>query len=196
MGALRRTFPVFVGATLKRSVIRDGARIFSLGLLLVGCDRADRASAPPRQPLTRPVLNTAASRRPLASVNSAALAAYRAMWADLTAASARSDPDAQALEHHARGNALALLRFGLTRQRNMHTVTRGRPRIHPEVVGVTSHKVTLRDCVDDRRWLEYKTSGGLMDKVPGSHSRADATVTQAKNIWKVSKLYLHGPGSC
>jgi hypothetical protein len=181
MGALRRTFPVFVGATLKRSVIRDGALIFSLGLLLVGCDRADRASAPPRQPLTRPVLNTAA---------------YRAMWADLTAASARSDPDAQALEHHARGNALALLRFGLTRQRNMHTVTRGRPRIHPEVVGVTSHKVTLRDCVDDRRWLEYKTSGGLMDKVPGSHSRADATVTQAKNIWKVSKLYLHGPGSC
>jgi hypothetical protein len=113
-----------------------------------------------------------------------------------TAASAHSDPDAPALERHARGNALALLRFGLTRQRNMHTVTRGRPRIHPEVVGVTSHKVTLRDCVDDRRWLEYKTSGGLMDKVPGSHSRADVTVTQVKNVWKVSKLYLHGPGSC
>ncbi|PGH46947.1 hypothetical protein CRI70_31225 [Streptomyces sp. Ru87] len=118
------------------------------------------------------------------------------MWRDLATASRTSDPDSPLLDDHASDGALELLKFGLKRAREEKVVSKGAPRVEPEVVSGDSHKVVLVDCVDDRKWLEYKRNGDLKDDVPGGHYKTDATVRVLKGVWKVSDLYMHEVGSC
>lgn len=66
----------------------------------------------------------------------------------------------------------------------------------PEVVEATGDKVTLRDCVDGTRWLQYRLDGRLKDDIPGSHRKADATVEKVSGNWRVSRFYLYKAGSC
>ncbi|KAF4406823.1 hypothetical protein GCU69_23000 [Streptomyces lycii] len=118
------------------------------------------------------------------------------MWRDLATASRTSDPDSPLLDDHASDGALELLKYGLKKSREERVITRGAPRVDPEVVSGDDRKVVLADCVDDREWLQYKHNGELKNDVPGGHFKTDATVTRSKGVWKVSDLYMHEVGSC
>ncbi|MGW1170773.1 hypothetical protein [Streptomyces sp. NPDC002550] len=172
-------------------MLAAGASAAIIGLSLVGC--ADGSSG--ARPLPEDKSRTVASRPP--DVEQAdALDAYRAMWRDLTVASETSDAASPLLDHHATGGALELMKYGLSKSKKQRLVSKGAPRLNPEVVSATSQRVVLVDCVDDRNWLQYKLNGELKNQVPGGHFRTDATVRRSNGVWKVSDLYMHEVGSC
>ncbi|WP_241745828.1 hypothetical protein [Streptomyces lydicus] len=125
-----------------------------------------------------------------------ALAAYRAMWRDLTEASRASDVTSPVLDDHAVGGALELMKYGLRKAKKEKVVSKGAPRVNPKVIRRTSREVVLQDCVDERHWLQYKLNGELKNNVQGGHFRADATVRHGEGGWKVADLYMHETGSC
>ncbi|QHA10001.1 hypothetical protein GQF42_35065 [Streptomyces broussonetiae] len=118
------------------------------------------------------------------------------MWHDLAVASRTSDASSPLLDDHARGGALELLKYGLSKSKKERVVSKGAPRVDPQVVSATDQKVVLVDCVDDRNWLQYKLNGELKNDVPGGHYRTDATVRRNNGFWKVTDLYMHEAGSC
>jgi hypothetical protein len=125
-----------------------------------------------------------------------ALSAYRAMWRDLTVASLTSNAASSSLDDHARDGALELMKYGLKNAKKEKLVSKGAPLLDPEVVSTIGSEVKLRDCVDDRNWLQYKLNGELKNDVPGGHFRTDAKVRRVGGVWKVSYLYMHEAGSC
>lgn len=125
-----------------------------------------------------------------------ALAAYRAMWRDMTAVSASPDPNAPRLRDHATNGALQLMKYGLTKAKKEKVVSKGRVRVNPEVVETTTKEVKLQDCADGTEWLQYKLNGELKNTVPGSHFKVDARVLRNGTVWKVSYLYMYEAGTC
>jgi hypothetical protein len=168
-----------------------GASSAIAGLLLAGC--VDGSSD--ARPLPRGTAETTGTPAQDAEY-AAALDAYRAMWRDLTRASEASDAASPVLDDHATGGALALMKYGLKKSMKEQVVSKGAPRVDPEMVSVNSREVVLVDCVDDRNWLQYKLNGELKNNVPGGHFKADATVRRSKGAWKVTDLYMHEAGTC
>jgi hypothetical protein len=129
-----------------------------------------------------------------------ALAAYRGMWADMVSASQTADYQSPLLPDHASGNALALLVHGLYLNGLHGIVTKGTPILHPQVTSLspagTPTKATIADCFDDTHWLEYKTSGGLVNNIPGGRRATEAIVQESAGVWKVSALVVHVAGTC
>ncbi|MGW0734459.1 hypothetical protein [Streptomyces sp. NPDC002851] len=159
--------------------------------LLSGCTEGKSSSRPLPEETPRPT----ASRTPDAA-HDEALAVYRAMWRDLVAVSAAPDPESPRLNDHAMDGALELMKYGLRKAKKDKVVTKGTPVLAPEVVSGTEAQVVLRDCVDGRKWLQYKANGELKNDVPGTHFATDATVRLRDGEWRVSDLYMHGAGSC
>ncbi|MFE3410308.1 hypothetical protein ACFXMT_18855 [Streptomyces mirabilis] len=124
------------------------------GLSLAGC-ADDSVGA---RPLPDGKSLTVASQAP-GMEYADALAAYRAMWHDLTVASRTSDASSPLLDDHARGGALELLKYGLRKSEKEGLVSKGAPKVNPEVVTAGADKVVLTDCVDDTGWLLYKSNG-------------------------------------
>lgn len=89
-----------------------------------------------------------------------------------------------------------MMKYGLKKAKKEKLVSKGAPLVDPEVVSAIDSEVELRDCVDDRNWLQYKLDGELKNNVPGGHFRTDATVNRVGGVWKVSYLYMHEAGSC
>ncbi|MFJ5952521.1 hypothetical protein [Streptomyces noursei] len=118
------------------------------------------------------------------------------MWRDFAKASETSDAASPVLRVHAAGGALELMKYSMRKAKQDQVVSKGAPKVDPQVVSATGQEVTLRDCVDGTRWLLYKLNGELENDVPGSHTKADATVRFDGGTWKVSKLYLYQAGSC
>ncbi|MYT30922.1 hypothetical protein GTY73_19370 [Streptomyces sp. SID8354] len=118
------------------------------------------------------------------------------MWRDFAKASETSDAMSPVLRVHATGGALELMKYSMRKAKQDQVVSKGAPKVDPQVVSATGQEVTLRDCVDGTRWLLYKLNGELKNDVPGIHTKADATVRFDGGTWKVSKLYLHQAGSC
>jgi hypothetical protein len=125
-----------------------------------------------------------------------ALAAYQAMWKDMAVASSYADPAWPHLGDHADAGALRLLKYGLEKAQAEHVVTKGAPSVDPSVIASDANTVKLQDCVDGTHWLQYTKAGALKNDRPGSHSKADATVTRERDVWKVTALYLHESGTC
>jgi hypothetical protein len=77
---------------------------------------------------------------------------------------------------------------------------KGEPVLHPTVAALkpltNPTRATVRDCLDDTHWLNYKSSGGLQDNQPGGHRLVNATVTLAGGVWKVSILQTGAEGTC
>ncbi|WP_243983289.1 hypothetical protein [Streptomyces sp. NEAU-YJ-81] len=170
------------------------ASILVVGVFLVGCSKADSSAESPigheGKHLQRP------SPSVVSGPEGSALMAYRAMWRDLTAASLTSNAASPSLDDHARDGALELMKFGLKKAKKEKLVSKGAPLVDPEVVSAIGSEVKLRDCVDDRHWLQYKLGGELKNNLPGGHFRTDATVRRVGGVWKVSYLYMHEVGSC
>ncbi|WP_245685653.1 hypothetical protein [Streptomyces yerevanensis] len=175
----------------RANVLLAGVSSVITGLLLAGCTDGSSDA----RPLPKGTIETTASRTPNAE-HAEALDAYRAMWRDLTLASETSDAASPLLDDHATGGALELMKYGLQKSKREQVVSKGAPRVDPEVLSATSQKVVLVDCVDDRKWLQYKLNGELKNNAPGGHFKADATVRHSKGVWKVSDLYMHEVGSC
>ena len=57
-------------------------------------------------------------------------------------------------------------------------------------------EATITDCFDDTHWLEYKTSGGLVNNTPGGHHATTAVVQESGGVWKVSALVVQAVGTC
>ncbi|MFZ3555844.1 hypothetical protein [Streptomyces sp. BH055] len=125
-----------------------------------------------------------------------ALTAYRSMWSDYTKAAATSDAKSSALDDHAKGGALKLMKYGLEQAKKDKVVTKGAPRLSPRAISATRDRVVIQDCVDTTNWLVYKVNGALKNDVPGSHRAADATVRRAGGVWKVSDFHVADAGSC
>ncbi|WP_431953449.1 hypothetical protein [Actinacidiphila sp. bgisy167] len=172
------------------AVLSAGAALLALSACSVG-----GSSEQPAVEKGDPLQSTSEQPR-VSQEERAALKAYRGMWNDLTAAAAEADPKSPLLDDHASDGALLLLRYGMEKARKENVVSKGAPRIDPEVLSATADKVTLRDCVDGTHWLQYRKSGELKNDVPGGHGAADATVSLRDGVWKVSKLYLHETGTC
>ncbi|MFI1203034.1 hypothetical protein ACH4VR_26985 [Streptomyces sp. NPDC020883] len=170
--------------------LRWGCMVAAVLGLVGGCTGSPHDAKP-----SEGAAPTGAARTPSAP-NGDAVAAYRAMWSDLTAVSAAPDPQAPRLEEHATAGALELMKYGLRKAVKEGVVTKGTPQLAPTVVSARDGKVVIRDCVDGTHWLEYKLNGKLKNDVPGSHFKADATVQRTKGIWKVTHLYMDDSGTC
>ncbi|MEV0604279.1 hypothetical protein AB0I82_33970 [Streptomyces sp. NPDC050315] len=126
---------------------------------------------------------------------SAAIAAYRAMWEDAAAASRTSDPKHARLDDHAKGGALTLLQYTMRQAHKAGTTGRGAPVPAPDVVKASATKVELRDCVDGSDWVQVKQSASP-DGLSGGSYRTEATVVLSSGKWKVSDLYWEDAGTC
>ncbi|WP_435224296.1 hypothetical protein [Streptomyces sp. Tue6028] len=91
------------------------------------------------------------------------LDAYRHYWAEKAAAYAKASMSGTQLETYAKGNALGLAQSDLRNLKTSGQVTKGEPRIDPQVVSLDLQKkvplAKIRDCVDVSTWkvLDAKT---------------------------------------
>ena len=140
-----------------------------------------------------------ASLGPSAAAERDALIAYRGMWAAFVEAGKTSDPDAPDLRKYASEDALKLIVSGLVTNRDQGKVILGDLAIDPKVTAVTPAdaptEASVLDCVNDEKWLVHKTSGGLVNDVPGGKHRTTATVKRTSDGWKVSRFVI-GSESC
>jgi len=125
-----------------------------------------------------------------------ALAAYRAMWADLASAAKTSDFQSSGLSQHATGTVLTLFTRGLARDQLHGIVTRGQLVLHPAVTSSSADRATVTDCFDDTHWLEYKTSGALAKNAPGGRRATTAELVRRSGVWKVDQLSVGKVGTC
>jgi hypothetical protein len=122
------------------------------------------------------------------------------MWDAFVAAAVTSDPDAPEIRKHATDQALRLIVGALVTNREQKQVIRGDLVIDPKVTAAkppeAPTEVTILDCVNDEKWLEYKASGGLVNDRPGGKHRTTATVKKTNDEWKVSSFILEDSGTC
>jgi hypothetical protein len=133
---------------------------------------------------------------PSPSVEDDAVAAYVAMWEDTAVAARTSDVDHPRLDDHATDAALMLLQYVMRDHAEDGHVARGAPRHDVLVVKSSRDRRELQDCMDGTDWLMYKRNGELVNDIPGSHRRVDATVERRGHEWMVTDLLLHERATC
>ncbi len=115
-------------------------------------------------------------------------------------ASHTADFKHERLDDHAKGDALALIKYGLQRTQEQGLVATGEPKLDPRITGADPvdqpTSIEVVDCVDDTEWLRHKRGSAPGRDTVGGHSRAEATVVLIKGFWKVSELYTHPAGTC
>ena len=155
-------------------------------------------SGTPSPSTTRPAATS--TTQPPTGASAQALSAYRDMWSDMVTVSRTSDYKSPLLSQHATGSALSVLVQGLAKNQTLGIVTKGKPVLHPQVTSLTPAadptQATITDCFDSRRWLDYKTTGGLTNNTPGGQHATSAMVTDTGGIWKVTQLAVQAAGTC
>jgi hypothetical protein len=163
-------------------------------LVLSGCSSGSPTVAGPTTTTT--LTPTTAPNGP----TEMALSAYRAMWADMVIASRTSDYKSPLLPQHASGAALSVLIRGLAKNQLAGVVTRGTPSFQPQITSLpqssTPMQATITDCINDTHWLDYKTDGELLNKIPGGRHSATAVVLDTESGWKVTQLTVRAVGTC
>jgi hypothetical protein len=120
------------------------------------------------------------------------------MWQDVVKASGAAEYQDPHLADHATGQALTTNRAVIKYDHDQEIVGRGRPVLHPTATALagTVDEVSIKDCLDDSRWLQYRSSGALLNDMPGGRHRVAATVFFAGGEWRVSYLAVGGVGTC
>jgi len=167
-----------------------GALLLSMAVAGTACTSEEESAPAPEEPSDPPSPEDAAEQ--------SALEAYEGMWEIVVEASHEGDPDPDALEAYASGEALDLTQHMLAGAVEDGVEVEGEPEFAPEVVEVSPEgdpdTVTILDCVDDSEWVEH---GGGSDGEPESGDRqVDATVSDDSLSWKVEDLRLWERGSC
>ncbi|MEV8504484.1 hypothetical protein AB0368_06585 [Actinoplanes sp. NPDC051475] len=144
--------------------------------------------------------SSGAAETPQARAGSEAVAAYRQFMAAWVDAAKVADPDAKALRTYGQGDALKTVVSAMFANRMEKKVVLGEPVLDPKPVKVeptrAPTRVTLLDCMDDTKWLEYKASGELWDDVPGGRRKVYIMVVKSGDGWKVDILGADVMGSC
>jgi hypothetical protein len=167
-------------------------------LLTAGCSPDKQTSEPTGPP---PASSSAPSTAASTAAEQDALVAYRGMWKAFVEAGKTSDAESADLRTYASGNALKLIVSSLYTDKELDKITKGEVALQPKVVkstpDVAPTALTIEDCVDATRWLEYRASGGLWDNKPGGKHRNTAIVKkQQDGTWKVDAFALRGSGTC
>jgi len=165
-----------------------------LAVVLVGC-------TPQGGDSTAPTATTAAAGTALpttqapttngqAAEKANVLAAYRAFWDDVVAATATSDAASPRLARHATGAELRALRVRLEANKRAGLVARGSPKLlDTTIASVTEKAATVRDCMDSNQWLYHDAkTGALRDKPSGKLYAVTATLVLDRGSWKVATL--------
>jgi hypothetical protein len=122
------------------------------------------------------------------------------MWADMATAGLTADYQSPQLAEHATGNALSLLSRSLYTDKRQGLVVKGTQAMNPRALSAlptgAPTTVTLSDCLDDRKWLNYRKNGALENNVPGGLHYTTATVIEMRGEWKVSVVLIRGVGTC
>ena len=192
---------------VRAPLIRPGPLLVGLvalvPLLLSGCSASSSSTGATPAGSTGPSESTSAitsSSPTFASVETRALATYRAMWADMVTAGRTADYESPLLAKHAASQALQLLVSGLYEAHKKNVVIKGEPALNPRVTALTPADnpaaATIADCFDDSHWLNYKPNGQLQDDVPGGKHNTTATVGNLDGTWKVTRLQVQGVGTC
>jgi hypothetical protein len=175
-------------------------RLTVVGAFMLGGAVLSLSACGSVSPVAKPAVPTTSTSPPPTGPTAVALTAYRDMWADMVKASQTSNDQSPLLPEHASEDALSLLVHGLYLNGLQGIVTKGQPVLHPQVTSLSPAtdptQATIADCFDDTHWLEYRTSGGLLNKVPGGHHATMAVVQDDGGVWKVSALVVQAAGTC
>jgi hypothetical protein len=172
---------------------RRWAALAAVVALAGGCHGS---SSPEPSDASQDAAAGASSPSPSSSIEDQAVAAYVAMWKDAAVASRTSDVDHPRLDDHATGAALMLLQYVMREHAKDGHLARGAPRHNVLVAKSSADGRVLRDCMDSTDWLMYKQNGELVNDVPGSHRRVDATVKRRGDAWVVTDLFMHERATC
>ena len=168
-------------------------------VLIAGCVPD---TAPPTGPLASPLPQMPSPQDATARAEAAVLEAYRGMWEAYTVASRRpqADPGDPTLGRYATGDALDVLRRGLTAMRDQGLVTQGSMRLSPEVTDVTPASSPTRaqvsDCADTRDAVRVRADGEPFEDEPGGRRLIVADLEKTDGGWKVTSFGIRAVGSC
>lgn len=131
----------------------------------------------------------------------AALAAYRGMMADWTAAGLTANYQDPALAHHMSGSALSQVTRHLYVEKTEGAVVRGTPQLmeitFAQMVPTSNPtEVVINSCLDTSSWLEYTTDGHLYNNIPGGRRKTQVLVLSQNGVWKVDQLAMNAVGTC
>ena len=183
------------------------ASAFALLVGAAGCSSSGgtASSASPSAGGASPSVSVSASPTSSASASSpqaqAALAAYRGMIADWTAAGLTANYQDPALAHHMSGSALSQVTRHLYVEKTEGAVVRGTPQLLDVAFGQmvpasSPTEVVINSCLDTSSWLEYTTDGHLYNNVPGGKRKTQVLVVSRNNAWKVDQLAMNAVGTC
>lgn len=187
---------------LRRDTLLVGICVLALVTAACGGHHRDGETTRRSSPVRSAGTSTwSSSPTSFATAQRAAVAAWRAMWADDAGVVRTPDGNVAMLRRHATGRALALLRKGVRSDRRADVITEGHLVLHPRVAKLTprrhARRVEIRDCVDDSHWLDYDARSRHRRRMgPSGRRRAEAVVTQTHGGWKVSAFFVEKPGMC
>lgn len=124
------------------------------------------------------------------------------MWEDYATAAETSNWQDPQLSQHATGIALTNITRGLYTAKTNGRVSRGRPKLDPQVSSVepadAPSKVVIADCGDSTDWIQVRAdTGEPVDDAPGGRRQINAVVEkQTDGVWRVSDFGVHEVGSC
>jgi len=124
----------------------------------------------------------------------AVMTAYRAFWNDVVAAARTADWRSPRLDDHATGEMLDRIRSQLRGLQFQGWVARGTIQVSPRLVGLTSKKATVQDCVDTSRFRRYDPKKRQwLDSGGGQPDRQRSTlILDAQGHWKVADSEVSG----
>lgn len=130
-----------------------------------------------------------------------ALGAYSGMWRAMADAAVTSDWQSPELAQYATGDALGVISRSLYTDHLNGVVTRGEPKINPQVSSIDPPgdptTVMISDCGDSTNWLKYKQDGQPLNDSPGGRRSIIAEVKkQQDGSWKGTRFAVEGVGSC
>ncbi|WP_131767955.1 hypothetical protein [Candidatus Protofrankia californiensis] len=129
-----------------------------------------------------------------------ALTAYHGMWEDWIAMAATGDYQNPRLTQHASGEALSLIYRSVYANKRDGLVARGRPTFSGSISAAepadNPGRITIKDCSDGSRWLNYTLDGKLHDTEPGGRHFVQALVVKKAGDWKVDVLVIQAIGTC
>lgn len=194
--------PSFVPPTHRPAVRRRAAGtalIVIAALTVTACTDPPPPTTPSAAPsLTAPPGQSTPT--PTADPKTAALNAYSGMWKAYAKAGLTANPDEPNLAEHASGEALEILRKGLSETRQKGHIFKGEYVSKPKVTDVSPKdnptSIVIADCLDTTNFLVVKANGEPADDEPGGRRSTAATTRLQDGAWKVISFGIREVGTC
>jgi hypothetical protein len=132
----------------------------------------------------------------------AAIATYKALWADVVKVELTMNDQDPTLANHLTGGALSFFQQAIHINKLDGYVAKGGPKLlHPtakQIIGSgDTAKVLVEDCVDDSGFNLYTTDGTFVHNGhPGGRRLTQALVENSGGVLKASAFAFSAPGTC